>query len=217
MKISAALLIACCLVFAALFIASFGGSNSSRPTVQEAAVETPTTETPIDAPPIRDLMEEPITPVSGVDESSESPDIQALVEAANRRELTNAEALQRRNAIFGRVMSRDPYTYVPTIKVAPEFPPEALQLEMSGFVLMEYTVAADGTIGPIAVLNASSPIFEIAAIRSVGRYRYAPRIERGQFVDTDGVKTLIVYGEPENAPSVEETTDRIFVQAPDTE
>lgn len=218
MRQSAVILIACGLVVGALLIAFFGGSNRRSATDPIGSVPSPATAVTNETPPTSDTADESPEPESGLSPTNATLDVPTSTEADSSRELTNPEALELRDERFGWARdSRDPYAYAPTIKVTPAFPPEAIPLELSGFVLMEYTVGADGTIGPIAVLNASSPLFEFTAIRSVERYKYAPRIEQGQFVGTNGVKTLIVYGEPNDVPSVQDATEQIFVSVPDTE
>jgi len=139
-----------------------------------------------------------------------------LTEQDEQRALTNDEALRLRDERFGSYRDfGDPYNYVPIRKPEPRYPPEAALLGLSGFVLMEYSVTSDGVVDHIAILDASSPLFELEASRSVGQYRYAPRIDRGAFVDSQGLKTLIVYGDPEGVPTVDEGTDKLVVSPPD--
>jgi protein TonB len=69
--------------------------------------------------------------------------------------------------------------------VAPTYPPRALERGIQGWVDIEFTVGADGTVRDAAV-KAAEPAgtFDRAAINAVERWRYEPRLINGAAVDT---------------------------------
>jgi TonB family protein len=68
--------------------------------------------------------------------------------------------------------------------VAPEYPPRARERSMSGWVDVEFTVARDGSTRD-ATVRRSDPmgVFDRAALESVARWRYEPRVVNGVVVD----------------------------------
>lgn len=68
--------------------------------------------------------------------------------------------------------------------VAPEYPPRALEQGTTGWVDIEFTVARDGSTRD-ATIRGSEPmgVFDRAALESVARWRYEPRVVNGIVVD----------------------------------
>ncbi|HEY7753581.1 MAG TPA: TonB family protein [Steroidobacteraceae bacterium] len=69
--------------------------------------------------------------------------------------------------------------------VAPTYPQRALERGIQGWVDIEYTIGADGTVHD-AVVKAAEPAgtFDRAALNAVERWRYEPRLINGAAVDT---------------------------------
>lgn len=69
--------------------------------------------------------------------------------------------------------------------VAPSYPQRALEKGIQGWVDIEFTIGADGTVRD-AVVKAAEPAgtFDRAALNSVERWRYEPRLINGAAVDT---------------------------------
>lgn len=83
--------------------------------------------------------------------------------------------------------------YLPIVKVAPIYPPRAAARGLEGYVVLEYTVATDGSTDNVAVVESSSTLFENSAIESALKYKYKPRVVNGTPVAVDGVRIKIVY------------------------
>ncbi len=68
--------------------------------------------------------------------------------------------------------------------VRPAYPSRALERGISGWVDIEFTVASDGSTRD-ATVRASEPagVFDRAALDSVARWRYEPRVVNGAVVD----------------------------------
>jgi TonB family protein len=61
------------------------------------------------------------------------------------------------------------------------YPERALQTNVEGWVELAYTVAADGSVNSVTVLNSTpAKVFESAAIKAVSRLRYKPVIQNGR-------------------------------------
>ncbi len=68
--------------------------------------------------------------------------------------------------------------------VAPVYPPAAELLGRGGFVDLQFTVRADGTVADIAVTHAEPRgMFDSAAVQAVRQWRYKPVLRDGRPVD----------------------------------
>ena len=83
--------------------------------------------------------------------------------------------------------------YLPIVKVAPEYPAQALARDLEGHVVVEYTVTQTGSTKDIVVIESSSALFDRAAIDSVLKYKYKPRVIDGVPVEVAGVRTRIEF------------------------
>lgn len=62
----------------------------------------------------------------------------------------------------------------PLVRIAPEYPTEALAARREGEVQLEFTIAANGTTKDIVIVDSSSPEFEEPAVAALSRWRYSP-------------------------------------------
>lgn len=69
----------------------------------------------------------------------------------------------------------------PIVAIAPQYPHEARLKGIEGFVILEFTVTKDGTVRNPTVIDANpARIFNRAALRAVGRWKYKPFIVDGK-------------------------------------
>lgn len=69
----------------------------------------------------------------------------------------------------------------PVKRVEPTYPTDALRARTEGFVEVEFTVAADGTVSDVSVVNARpARVFERAAVVAVKQWTFAPGGGRGK-------------------------------------
>lgn len=83
---------------------------------------------------------------------------------------------------------------IPLVRVAPEYPPRALNRGIEGWVQVQFTITATGAVADGVVVASDPPrIFDEAALRSIARWRYNPKIENGVAVERIGVQTIIRF------------------------
>ncbi|HET6630420.1 MAG TPA: energy transducer TonB [Woeseiaceae bacterium] len=83
---------------------------------------------------------------------------------------------------------------IPLVRIAPEYPPRALRRGIEGWVQVQFTITPTGAVTDATVVAADPPgLFDEAAIRSILRWRYNPKIEGGVAVERVGVQTVIRF------------------------
>ncbi|HEX5057276.1 MAG TPA: energy transducer TonB [Gammaproteobacteria bacterium] len=83
---------------------------------------------------------------------------------------------------------------IPLVRIPPEYPRRAAQKGIEGSVLVQFTITATGSVTDAKVVAAQPPgLFDEAAIRSILRWRYNPKIEDGVAVERVGVRTTIRF------------------------
>lgn len=84
--------------------------------------------------------------------------------------------------------------YLPIVKVQPNYPRRAITRGIEGYVIVEFTVTKSGTTRDIRVVEAVPPgIFDKASIRAASRFKYKPRVIKGQAVEVHGVQNKITF------------------------
>jgi protein TonB len=83
---------------------------------------------------------------------------------------------------------------IPLVRPNPDYPPGAITREVEGWVQVQFSVTAAGTVRD-AIVVASEPgsIFDAAALKAIARWRYNPRTENGQAVERVGLQTVIKF------------------------
>jgi protein TonB len=83
---------------------------------------------------------------------------------------------------------------IPLVRVPPDYPPRALNRGIEGWVLVEFTITGAGAVKDAKVVDAKpANIFNEAALKSIARWRYNPKIENGQPVERVGMRTIIRF------------------------
>ena len=83
---------------------------------------------------------------------------------------------------------------IPLVRIAPEYPARALSRGVEGWVQVQFTITATGGVKDAVVVASEPPrLFDEAALRSIARWRYNPKIEGGVAVERIGVQTVIRF------------------------
>lgn len=110
-----------------------------------------------------------------------------LIEAYERRGMRN-EATEHCLAIGQATPVKPDQDYMPVYKAMPTYPSSALRAGITGHALLSVTVDKDGFArNPIVLEVEGSDSFAEAALKTIERFRYAPRFVDGAPVETDDV------------------------------
>jgi periplasmic protein TonB len=83
---------------------------------------------------------------------------------------------------------------IPLVRINPDYPPRALSRGLEGWVQVQFTITATGTVKDAIVVNAEPKnIFDDAALKAIARWRYNPKVESGVAVERVGVQTIIRF------------------------
>jgi len=82
---------------------------------------------------------------------------------------------------------------IPLVRINPDYPPRALSRGIEGWVIVQFTISATGSVKDTKVVDSSNKIFDEAALKAIGRWRYNPKVEEGVAVERVGVQTKLVF------------------------
>lgn len=83
---------------------------------------------------------------------------------------------------------------IPLVRINPDYPQRALSRGIEGWVQVQFTITAAGTVKDAKVVDAEPKnIFNDAALKAIARWRYNPKVQEGQAVERVGVQTIIRF------------------------
>jgi protein TonB len=83
---------------------------------------------------------------------------------------------------------------MPLVRINPDYPPRAQSRGIEGWVLVEFTITAAGTVRDPRVIDASPKgYFEDAALKAISRWRYNPKVQEGVAVERVGVRVRLSF------------------------
>lgn len=83
---------------------------------------------------------------------------------------------------------------VPLVRVDPEYPMNARQRGIEGWVAIEFSITKAGTVkDPVVVASHPGTIFDRAAVTAVRKWKYNPKIQNGSPVERPGVKVRLDF------------------------
>ena len=83
--------------------------------------------------------------------------------------------------------------FLPIVRVNPQYPARAQENGIEGFVVVSFTVSPEGTTTDVVVVESSHKMFERAAVKAAGKYKYKPRVVDGDPVEVLGVRVRIEF------------------------
>jgi len=81
--------------------------------------------------------------------------------------------------------------YLPLVRVQPQYPRRANERGIEGYVIVELTVAADGSVPPesVVIIEADPKgYFERAATKAAQKFKYKPKVVNGKGQQVTGVR-----------------------------
>ncbi len=83
---------------------------------------------------------------------------------------------------------------MPLVRINPDYPPRAQSRGIEGWVMIEFTITAAGTVRDARVIDASPKgYFEEAALKAIARWRYNPKVQEGVAVERVGLRIRLSF------------------------
>lgn len=83
---------------------------------------------------------------------------------------------------------------VPIVRVNPQYPIRAADRGIQGWVEVQFTISAAGTVkNPLVVDAEPATVFNRAALRAIRKWKYSPKIEEGVAVDRPDVRVRLHF------------------------
>jgi protein TonB len=83
---------------------------------------------------------------------------------------------------------------VPQVRIEPDYPPQAKDRGIEGWVLFRYTVTKEGRVKDVVIIDAQPKgIWDRNTIRAVSNWRFQPALKDGKPVETAGMQTKYVF------------------------
>jgi protein TonB len=83
---------------------------------------------------------------------------------------------------------------IPLVRVNPQYPERAKQRGLEGWVEIEFTITAAGTVKNPRVTNYHpSTVFNRAALRAIRKWKYNPKVVEGVAVERPGVRVRLTF------------------------
>jgi protein TonB len=85
---------------------------------------------------------------------------------------------------------RDP---LPLVRVEPQYPPQARQRGLEGWVQVSFTISTAGTVKDAAVVKSSDSVFERPAVQAVTKWKYQPLLREGKPAEAPGQQVVLRF------------------------
>ncbi len=74
---------------------------------------------------------------------------------------------------------------VPLVRIEPNYPAQAQQRRLEGWVHVRFTVTGAGTVKNVRIVKSSDQVFDTAALRAVEQWKYQPQMDAGKPVERE--------------------------------
>jgi protein TonB len=145
------------------------------------------------------VIHEPIRPIEKPNPPPDVPDVQIdPFPELLRGDPKELAPLEWRGHGEGPLQHRDPDTAmkesgsnrppIPQVRMEPQYPDGAKNSGIEGWITFRFTVAADGSVKDIEIVDAEPQrVWDSATIRAVSGWKYQPAIRDGKPVEQRGV------------------------------
>ena len=85
---------------------------------------------------------------------------------------------------------RDP---LPLVRVEPQYPQQARQRKLEGWVQVRFTISTAGSVRDAAVVKSSDSVFERSAIQAVNKWKYQPQMQEGKATEAPDQQVVLRF------------------------
>jgi len=93
-------------------------------------------------------------------------------------------------AFSAGLSDRDP---LPLVRVEPQYPQQARQRKLEGWVQVRFTISTAGSVRDAAVVKSSDSVFERSAIQAVNKWKYQPQMQEGKATEAPDQQVVLRF------------------------
>jgi periplasmic protein TonB len=82
---------------------------------------------------------------------------------------------------------------LPLVRVEPEYPPQARQRKVEGWVQVRFTISTAGSVKDAVVVKSSHAMFERNAIQAVNKWKYQPQLVGGKPAEAPNRQVMVRF------------------------
>jgi protein TonB len=82
---------------------------------------------------------------------------------------------------------------LPLVRVEPEYPPQARQRKVEGWVQVRFTISTAGSVKDAVVVKSSHAMFERNAIQAVNKWKYQPQLVGGKPAESPNRQVVVRF------------------------
>jgi protein TonB len=82
---------------------------------------------------------------------------------------------------------------LPLVRVEPEYPPQARQRKVEGWVQVRFTISTAGSVKDAVVVKSSHAMFERNAIQAVNKWKYQPQLVGGKPAESPNRQVVLRF------------------------
>ena len=82
---------------------------------------------------------------------------------------------------------------LPLVRVEPEYPPQARQRRLEGWVQVRFTISTAGSVKDAVVVKSSHAMFERNAVQAVNKWKYQPQLREGKPAEAPGQQVVLRF------------------------
>ena len=80
---------------------------------------------------------------------------------------------------------------IPLVRIPPKYPMRAARRRQQGWVKIEFTITATGTVTDAEVIASKpSSVFNRAALKAIAKWKFKPKVVNGKAVEQRAIQTL---------------------------
>lgn len=117
--------------------------------------------------------------------NTEIPNVHIKIDYDGKEEIVRASILDP------QLTNRE---YLPQNYFTPAYPSKALQENIEGYVLLEFSITQQGTVAGVVILDRDpSTVFNASAVEAIERLKFKPRLVDGVPTQVHGIQYLVRY------------------------
>jgi protein TonB len=82
---------------------------------------------------------------------------------------------------------------LPLVRVEPQYPPQARQRKLEGWVQVRFTISTAGSVKDAVAVKSSHALFERSAVQAVSRWKYQPQLRSGKPAEAPGQQVVVRF------------------------